>query len=90
MFNKAKIALSITIALNAASGAFAAPKHPVHQHRAVVTREPSGTRAYGYSSFGHAYPPSVIEALKREAAGDSRCRGGNCDPASGSGLADTN
>jgi hypothetical protein len=86
MYNKTKIALLLAIALGASSSAMAATKHPAHRHRVAVKHQLWNADAYGFANFGHAYPPSVIDALRREAAGDRRCWGGNCDPVSGEGT----
>jgi hypothetical protein len=86
MFNKTKIAVSVAIILGTASAAMAATKHPVHRHGAAVRHQLSGAGAYGYAGFGHTYPPSVLDVLRREAAGDRLCWGGNCDPVSGEGT----
>jgi hypothetical protein len=84
MSTKSKIALSLALALGTASAAMAAPKHVVHHHRIAAARPLSGANAYGYANFGARNPaqadPAVLEALKRQAAGDPRCWGGNCDP----------
>jgi hypothetical protein len=86
MFKYTKIALSLALVLGAASAATAAPKHRVH-HRAPIERILSGAAAYGAfarSGTGHVDPaltsPALFSAQKREAAGDPRCWGGNCDP----------
>jgi hypothetical protein len=86
MYNKITIAILVAVALGAASSAMAATKHSVHRHRMAAKHQLSGAGAYGFAYFGHAYPPSVIDALRREAAGDRRCWGGNCDPVSGEGT----
>jgi hypothetical protein len=84
MLTTSKIALSLALALGAASPVMAAAKHPVHQHRVAVERQLPGASAYGYASSRSDNPaptdPAVLEALKRQAAGDPRCWGGNCDP----------
>ena len=84
MFNKTKIALSLALVLGAASAALAAPKHPVHHHQVAVVHQLPGASAYGYASSGRPDPAltsqALRDAMKREAAGDPRCRGGNCDP----------
>jgi hypothetical protein len=87
MSTKVKIALSLALALGTASAAMAAPKHVVHHQRIAVQRqvpEVPGANAYGFANFGAHNPaptdPAVLEALKRQAAGDPRCWGGSCDP----------
>ena len=84
MFTKTKTVLSFALFLCMASAAMAAPKHPVHHRGTAVERYLSGVSAYGYEKPGNIYPatfsPSVLQALKRQAAGDPRCWGGNCDP----------
>jgi hypothetical protein len=86
MLSKTRIALSIAIVLVTASAGMAATQHRIHHHRASIERQLPGASTYGYANFGNAYPPSVLEALKRQAAGDPRCWGGNCDPVSGEGT----
>jgi hypothetical protein len=82
MFNKTTIALSIAIILSTASAGFAASKHPLHHlhQRSVVERQRSGAGAYGFAITGNTFTPSVLEAMRRQAAGDPRCWGSNCDP----------
>ena len=82
MLNKSKTALVLALVLGAASGATAATKHPVHHQRSAVERQRSGANAYGYAgsaSSGNT-DPVFLDALRRQAAGDPRCWGGNCDP----------
>jgi hypothetical protein len=89
MLTMSKVALGLAVVLGTASAGVSAPRHAVH-HRAAIARRAPGVGAYGYANFGIADPAatsaSVIEALRRQAAGDRRCRGGNCDPTGGSGT----
>ena len=83
MLSKSKIALALV--LGTASAAMAADKHPVDDQRSTVERQLPGANAYGYANSGEYAnsgntDPAVLDALKRQAAGDPRCRGGNCDP----------
>ena len=82
MFNKTTIAFSVAIIFGAASGSFAARKHPLHHlhQRSVVERQRLDTNAYGYANTRNTFPSSVLDAMRRQAAGDPRCWGGNCDP----------
>ena len=80
--SKAKIALSIAIAITTVTAATAASKHPVRHHRVAVEHQVPGADAYGYAGTVNSpyVSPSVLNADKREKAGDTRCWGGNCDP----------
>jgi hypothetical protein len=84
MFDKTKFALSFALVLGTASAAMAGTKHPIHHHRVAVAQRLPGTTAYGYAKPRNddraGYSPAVLEALKRQAAGDPQCWGGNCDP----------
>jgi hypothetical protein len=86
MLNNTRVALSLAIILATASAGMAATTHRIHHHRVAIERQLSGANAYGDANSGDAYPPSVLEALRRQAAGDPRCWGGNCDPVSGEGT----
>jgi hypothetical protein len=87
MLTMSKAALGLAIVLGTASAGVSATRHPVH-HRVAITHRGPGVGAYGYANSGDpaAASASVLEALKRQAAGDPRCRGGNCDPTGGSGT----
>ena len=78
MLRKSKIALALV--LGTASAAMAADKHPVHHQRSAIERQLPGADAYGYANSAGSTDPAVLDAMKRQAAGDPRCRGGNCDP----------
>jgi hypothetical protein len=84
MFNKTKIAFSLALVVGTASAAMAVTKHSVHHHRVAVARPLPGAGAHGYATSRSADPgansPTVLDALQRQAAGDPRCWGGNCDP----------
>jgi hypothetical protein len=61
MWITSKIALSLALALTAASAAMAAPKHPIHHHGATVVqrRAPTGHEGYrAYGSAAYGYTPS--------------------------------